>query len=424
VDTVAPTSGVVIAGDSPAINSSTVSLDLSWFDGGSGVSQARMSNDGATWSEWTTAEAALPWTTAPGEGVRTVSVQLRDRAGNASEVSSDSILVDLTAPTGTFVLAADAAYVMPWTTFEAFTVASDGPTGSGVDGFRFSSDGGATWSQWSPVLPDGRAPIQRPADGDDGVVTVQGEFRDVAGNVSAAASDAAYLVDDAASSVTQIASFLGTVGPAGDLDAVRMGLVAGDKLTLKLKAKTLVKKADARIDVDIYGPDRSRLVTGRHPSTQKTPGVTKFEAPATGEYWIVLRAAGTAADTGVSYTLLVSNLAAKGSRAKKGTATVDDKLQPPGVSIAFDAVEDMKLSGTLTVPLLDTTTVPTLKAPDGSTIPITVVRGKKGLIKLLVPKLVGGAGTYALSIPASGPVKYTFALSPPKRGKLDEKTLP
>ena len=421
VDSIAPGGTLAIEGGSPAINSVAVALDLAWADGGSGVTEARMSNDGTTWSAWTPVKASLPWTIEPVEGAHTVFAQFRDAAGNVSATSSDSILFDSTAPTGAFVLVRDAAYVLPWETLTADTTASDGPAGSGVAAFRSSDDGGATWSDWASIPADGRAIVPRPAAGRDTLVTIEGEFRDVAGNVSAVASDTAYLVDGTAPSVTKISSFTGTAGVGGDIDAVRIGLVAGDRLTLKLKLKTLVKKADAYIEIDVYGPGHEPLVTGRHPAASRKPGVAKFPAPETGEYWIVLRSAGTDSDTGVGYTLKVGAAPAKGSRALKGTASVDGGAQPPAATILFDAVDGLNLTGTLIVP--DTAAVPTLVAPDGSTVPLTRQPGKKGSLRVFAPELLGGAGTYALTIPATAPVTYSLALAPTKRGKLDELSL-
>ena len=423
VDTIAPTGTIAILGDRAAVNTPSVSLDLTWSDGGSGVSQVRTSNDGAAWSAWTAVKASLAWTMDAGDGAHSVYAQFRDAAGNVSSTASDSILIDTVAPTGSFVLVRDAAYVMPWETLTADTTASDGPAGSGVAEFRSSDDAGATWTDWSPIPGDGHALVPRPAAGRDKPITIQGEFRDAAGNVSAAATDATYLVDEQAPSVAAIASFTGTVGLAADRDAVHLGLVAGDKLSLKLKIKALVKKADAHVDIDIFGPGHTLLVEGRYPATSKKPGVTKFAAPATGEYWIVMRAAGTAADTGVAYTMTVSNAVAKGSRAKKGTAAFDDKAQTPAATVSFDATGGLTLGGTLAGPL----TLPaaaTLLAPDGSTVPVAFVPGPKGSQKLVARQLTGGTGTYTLTIPATGPVTYSLALTAGKPGKLDEAALP
>lgn len=417
VDTVAPTGTMVILRDAAAINTEVVSLDLSASDGGSGVPDVRMSNDGTTWSDWTAALATVPWTMLTGDGAHTVYAQFRDGAGNVSATSSDSILIDTVRPTGTFLLTHDAAYVAPSVAFTADTTASDGAAGSGVADFRSSGDGGATWTDWTPIPTDGRVLVPRPADGRDEVVTIEGQFRDVAGNVSDVSSDATYLLDDQGPSVTLAASFAGTVGTGGDIDAVRMGLVAGDKLSLKLKVKTLVKKADARVEIDVYGPDGAQLVTGRYPATAKTPGVTNLAAPATGDYWIVMRATGTAADTGVSYTMSVKDAPAKGTRAKKGTAAFDGTAAPPAATVTFDAAAGLTLGGTLAGA---GTTPPTLTAPDGSTVPVAVLPGPKGTQKIVALQLAGGTGTYVLTIPSAGPVNYTLALGAGKPAKLVE----
>jgi len=383
-----------------------------------------MSNDGATWSGWVPAQPSVPWTTDPGEGTRTVTVQFIDAAGNLSATASDSILLDSTPPTGTFVLKPRRRLR------HARRPGVRGRRGgrrrgrSGVADFRSSVDAGATWTAWSPISADHRAAVPRPPSIHDARFTIQGQFRDVAGNVSVTAQDVAYLIDDVAPDVTPISSFIGTVGVGGDIDAVRIQLVAGDKLSLKFKSKTLVKKADAHVEVDVYGPNHAQLVTGHFPVKSKAIGVAAFPAPATGEYWIVLRSAGKAADTGVSYTMAVTNAAAKGSRTKKGIAPVDADFEPPVASISFDAVDGLKLAGTLTVTLADTSSTPTLTTPGGATVALTVALGKNGSMKIAVPALAGGPGTYRLSIPVTGAVKYAFTLAPAKPGKLDEASLP
>jgi hypothetical protein len=225
-------------------------------------------------------------------------------------------------------------------------------------------------------------------------------------------------VDDASPSVTLVSSFAGTVGLTSDSDAVRMGLVAGDKLSLKLKVKTLVRKADAKVEIDIFGPDGTQLVTGRHPATSKTPGVRSLKVPATGEYWIVMRAAGTAAATGASFKLSVKNVPAKGTRAKQGTAPLDAAALPPSATVSFDAADGHKLSGSFSGPA--TLPAPTLLAPDGSTVTLAVLPGPKGTRKLVALSLAGGTGTYVLTIPATADVKYKLALAPGRLSKLTE----
>jgi hypothetical protein len=139
--------------------------------------------------------------------------------------------------------------------------------------------------------------------------------------------------------------------------------------------------------------------------------------PATGDYWIVMRPTGTAADTGVSYTMSVKDTPAKGARAKKGVGPFDAGATPPSTTVSFDAAGGLTLGGSLSGPM---TTPPTLFAPDGSTVPVAVVPGPKGSQKLVPLALAGGTGTYVLTIPGSDAVKYALALTTGKPAKLVE----
>ena len=65
-------------------------------DIGSGVSQMRFSNNGLDWTDWETYSRAKLWTLPIlDRRTHTVYVQVRDRAGNESAVSDDSITLDL-----------------------------------------------------------------------------------------------------------------------------------------------------------------------------------------------------------------------------------------------------------------------------------------------------------------------------------------
>ena len=118
----------------------------------------------------------------------------------------------------------------------------------------------------------------------------------------------------------------------------------------------------------------------------KKPGVTKFPALATGEYWIVLRPAGAQSDAGVGYTVTVTNAAAKAPRAPKGIATYDGSKSLPAATVQFDAAEGLTLAGSLKGPL--SSTPPSLHSPDGTEIPVTLVPGKK--VKLRAAEPFGG----------------------------------
>lgn len=78
-----------------------VTLDVGDLE--SGVTDARLSNDGLTWSPWTAlaappapgtdVHAELPWTLLPGFGLRTVYAQARNGAGLVSDFSAPTALV-------------------------------------------------------------------------------------------------------------------------------------------------------------------------------------------------------------------------------------------------------------------------------------------------------------------------------------------
>lgn len=179
VETDPPTGSVLVNGGARYAGAPDVLLDLSWDDGdGSGVIGVRFSNNGATWSPWRKPLPQVPWSVVPGDGLRMVRAQFRDKAGNVSDRYSDSILLDTTPPTGGILINDGAAS----TGDPAVTLSlawADG-AGSGVTRMRFSNNG-ATWSAWEPVaatrawtLPAGTGLYR----------TVRVQYLDRAGNAS------------------------------------------------------------------------------------------------------------------------------------------------------------------------------------------------------------------------------------------------
>jgi len=82
------------AGGSPGTattSSPAVTLTLSASDAGSGVAQMRFSDDGVTFGNWVSYAAGFSWRLTSGSGIKTISVQFRDRAGNVSATYRDSI---------------------------------------------------------------------------------------------------------------------------------------------------------------------------------------------------------------------------------------------------------------------------------------------------------------------------------------------
>ena len=92
-DTTAPRGKVIINDGAARTSTAAVTLRLSASDnaGGTGVSQMRIRNAGSAWPEWQPYAAQKSWTLPAGKGTKTVYVQFRDGAGNASPAATDTI---------------------------------------------------------------------------------------------------------------------------------------------------------------------------------------------------------------------------------------------------------------------------------------------------------------------------------------------
>jgi len=94
LDSAPPSGSVLVNGGAAYTNSTAVTLTLSASDGGSGISEMRFSNNNSTWSAWEAYATTKAWTLTPSDGIKTVYVQFRDTAANASGSYSDTILLD------------------------------------------------------------------------------------------------------------------------------------------------------------------------------------------------------------------------------------------------------------------------------------------------------------------------------------------
>ena len=101
-DAAAPTGTVAVEGGAARTRDQSVELDLTATDSqpGTGVTEMRLSNDGASYGSWVPYAATTPWQLASGDGVKSVFVQLRDGSGNVSEALRDTIVLDTKAPRG------------------------------------------------------------------------------------------------------------------------------------------------------------------------------------------------------------------------------------------------------------------------------------------------------------------------------------
>ena len=94
------TSPVGVASLPSPVSSPGVVVTVTVADPQSGVLDLRLSNDGRAWSPWTTpaptaldAPIDLPWALSPGPGLKTVSVEVRDRAGSLATLEVVTLLL-------------------------------------------------------------------------------------------------------------------------------------------------------------------------------------------------------------------------------------------------------------------------------------------------------------------------------------------
>ncbi|MDP2923520.1 MAG: hypothetical protein Q8O30_07390, partial [Candidatus Omnitrophota bacterium] len=98
LDATPPTGTVNINNDTQYTNSTSVTLNLSASDSGSGLNQMQFSNDEATWFEPEPYGTTKSWILPSGDGEKRVYVKFSDRAGNWSGALSDNIILDTIAP--------------------------------------------------------------------------------------------------------------------------------------------------------------------------------------------------------------------------------------------------------------------------------------------------------------------------------------
>ncbi len=177
------TGTIVINNNLSATPSPQVTLALTWSGGwGTGVVRMRFSDNGSTWTAWEPLLSTRPYTLPTGDGYKTVRVQFRDSDGNNSAVFSDYIMLDTTLPTGGIIINGGALST-PVQLVSLGLNWADG-AGSGAARMRFS-DNGATWTPWETLKATRAYTLPLP----NGYHTVRVQFRDGAGNVSAAYND-------------------------------------------------------------------------------------------------------------------------------------------------------------------------------------------------------------------------------------------
>jgi hypothetical protein len=147
LDTGAPVvTGIRINHGANYTNSTSAVLSLSLDDPlpSSGVDLMSLSADGKNWGPWEAFRETRPYNLTAGDGTKTVSVRLRDNAGNIGPAASATIILDTVPPvTSVRTLPAtvdDQSFTVNW---------SGADRTSGVSSFDVQySDNGSAWTDW------------------------------------------------------------------------------------------------------------------------------------------------------------------------------------------------------------------------------------------------------------------------------------
>ena len=97
VDGTPPSATISINNGATYTTTTSVTLSLTYSDGGSGVDKCRYKNSGGSWTSWQACTPTKAWTLTSGDGTKTVYYRVRDKAGNIRQVY-DTIILDTTNP--------------------------------------------------------------------------------------------------------------------------------------------------------------------------------------------------------------------------------------------------------------------------------------------------------------------------------------
>jgi hypothetical protein len=406
LDRTAPTGTVTIEDGAAFAGWTVVRVGITAHDeGGSGVAWYRLKLlASANWDDaWLPLVDSTTFSVTTRSGEQGIDAQFRDRAGNVSATAADSIVVDLTAPMlDSLRINGGRPYLLPAEPIEYTVDSHDNIGGSGVAACRTTTDGGRTFSDWVSLESTNVVPGVRPAE--PGPFAVRAVLRDRVGMQSGlSAPTQSFLIEADPPWLGSSGAFAGTLSERRDIDAVAVDLVAGDIVTLKVKAAaTPDRKATFPIVMDLTRPDGEWLRSGI-----RVEGLVGYRAPATGRYILVLREEGEGSETG-EYLVLAS--------VKPPPANVKWKGVVEDGWIAFEATAGALLKASLKGPGLDPSSL-RLTGPDGDVE--TAVTGKPGSAKLAA-SLVKGTGTYRLTFTAGGPVVGSWSLKRPKGLSLRE----
>ncbi len=186
LDTTKPSSvniSITGKGDTPSTysNDQTVTLSISSEDSTSGVEYMMIANEvtfsGRSWESYNTSKE---WSLTSENGVKTVYIKTKDRAGKISDIYSDSITLDTTAPTSLGIsINSDQAY----TNSTTVTLTLDASDTYNMK-MRFNNSG-VNWSNWESYSQSKSWTLTNTT----GTKTVNFQVKDLAGNIATSVSD-------------------------------------------------------------------------------------------------------------------------------------------------------------------------------------------------------------------------------------------
>ena len=156
LDTTKPVGQLYLNGGAELTRTAAVSLFITFTETGSGVAQYRAADTTAALATaaWKPLANPASYTLPGGDGLKTVYIQLSDGAGNLSDVFSDTITLDSTAPTGSIVINSGAATTTRTAVVLTLT-ASDTISPAADLQMLVSNDSaftGAVWQLYQPSL--------------------------------------------------------------------------------------------------------------------------------------------------------------------------------------------------------------------------------------------------------------------------------
>ena len=185
-------------------SSSTVNLSVTGSDpdAGDSVTHMRFANSAANLSaaSWLPFSNTATSSLSGGDGSKTIYMQLRDSNNGISATSSQTILLDQTAPTGTLIINEGAS----WTNSHTVTLKgtyTDG-SGSGVEQARLSNSNGTWQTSWFSIADLNGSSWVLPAG--EGAKTVYVQYKDKVGISSSSVISSAITVDTIAPVITNV----------------------------------------------------------------------------------------------------------------------------------------------------------------------------------------------------------------------------